>query len=157
MKNEKESIIESINLINKKKKSLKKRKIKISKTINELIVKEKELRKELKKINKNDQLIVSIGYDKRWSSYNCVIKYRTFHFSIYLGNEQKIKNLLQQFHENNINYLKTENMKDEIKKIVSSVIISYLIKHKTNKKLTFSTIIDLYISSGDWDYWRSLQ
>ena len=48
-------------------------------------------------------------------------------------------------------------MKDEIKKIVSSVIISYLIKHKTNKKLTFSTIIDLYISSGDWDYWRSLQ
>ncbi len=157
MKNEKESIIESINLINKKKKSLKKRKIKISKTITELIVKEKELRKELKKINKNDQLIVSIGYDKRWSSYNCVIKYRTFHFSIYLGNEQKIKNLLQQFHENNINYLKIENMKDEIKKIVSSVIISYLIKHKTNKKLTFSTIIDLYISSGDWDYWRSLQ
>ena len=156
MENKKNTIINAISLINSKKKSLKKRKTTISKSINELIIKEKELRKELKKINKTDQLIVSIGFDKRWSNYNCIVKYRTFHFSIYLGNEQKIKNLLQQFHENNINYLKIDDIKNEIKKIISSVIVPYLIKHKTHKKLTFLTIIDLYISSGDWDYWRQL-
>jgi len=156
MENKKKTIIKAISLINSKKKSLKKRKTTISKSINELIIKEKELRKELKKINKKDRLIVSIGFDKRWSSYNCIIKYRNFHFSIYLGNEQKIKNLLQQFHENNINYLKIDDIKNEIKKIVSTVIVPYLIKHKTYKKLTFLTIVDLYISSGDWDYWRQL-
>jgi len=156
MENKKKSIIKEINLIDRKKRSLKKSKNKISKSINELIIKERELKKELKKINKIDQLIVSVGFDKRWSSYNCIIKYRTFHFSIYLGNEQKIKNLLQQFHENNINYLKINEIKNEVKKIVSSVIIPYLIKHKTYKKLTFLTIIDLYISSGDWNYWRQV-
>ena len=156
MENKKNTIINAISLINSKKKSLKKRKTKISKSINELIIKEKELRKELKQINKTDQLIVSIGFDKRWSSYNCIVKYKTFHFSIYLGNEQKIKNLLQQFHENNINYLKIDDIKNEIKKIISGVVVPYLIKHKTHKKLTFLTIIDLYISSGDWDYWRQL-
>ena len=156
MENKKNNIIKAISLINSRKKYLKKRKKTISKSINELITKEKELRKELKKINKTEQLIVSVGFDKRWSSYNCIVKYKTFHFSIYLGNEQKIKNLLQQFHENNINYLKIDDIKNEIKKIVSSVIVPYLIKHKTYKKLTFLTIIDLYISSGDWDYWRQL-
>tara|TARA_B100001059_G_C17686569_1_gene502636 strand:- start:203 stop:673 length:471 start_codon:yes stop_codon:yes gene_type:complete len=156
MDDKKNNIIKAIRLIDSKKKSLKKRKTTISKTINELTIKEKELRKELKKINKTDQLIVSVGFDKRWSSYNCIVKYRTFHFSIYLGNEQKIKNLLQQFHENNINYLKIDDIKNEIKKIVSSVIIPYLIKNKTHKKLTFLNIIDLYISSGDWEYWRQL-
>ena len=156
MGDKKNTIIKAIKLIDSKKKSLKKRKSTISKTINELTIKEKELRKELKKINKTDQLIVSVGFDKRWSSYNCIVKYRTFHFSIYLGNEQKIKNLLQQFHENNINYLKINDTKNEIKKIVSSVITPYLIKNKTHKKLTFLNIIDLYISSGDWEYWRQL-
>ena len=156
MENKKNNIIKAISLINSRKKYLKKRKKTISKSINELITKEKELRKELKKINKTEQLIVSVGFDKRWSSYNCIVKYKTFHFSIYLGNEQKIKNLLQQFHENNINYLKIDDIKNEIKKIVSSVIVPYLTKHKTYKKLTFLTIIDLYISSGDWDYWRQL-
>ena len=156
MENKKNNIIKAISLINSKKKYLKKRKKTISKSINELITKEKELRKELKKINKTEQLIVSVGFDKRWSSYNCIVKYKTFHFSIYLGNEQKIKNLLQQFHENNINYLKIDDIKNEIKKIISGVVVPYLIKHKTHKKLTFLTIIDLYISSGDWDYWRQL-
>ena len=156
MENKKNNIIKAISLINSRKKYLKKRKKTISKSINELITKEKELRKELKKINKTEQLIVSVGFDKRWSSYNCIVKYKTFHFSIYLGNEQKIKNLLQQFHENNINYLKIDDIKNEIKKIISGVVVPYLIKHKTHKKLTFLTIIDLYISSGDWDYWRQL-
>ena len=124
--------------------------------INKLKIEEKELKKELKKINQSDQLIVSVGFDKRWSSYNCIVKFRTFHFSIYLGNEQKIKKALQQFHKNDINDKKIEDIKTEIKQMVSSVIAPYLIKYKTKDKLSFATIIDLYIDSGDWDYWRSV-
>ena len=156
MNDKKKYITETLQLIESKKKSLKLKKIKIIKSINALKIEEKELKKELKKINQSDQLIVSVGFDKRWSSYNCIVKFRTFHFSIYLGNEQKIKKALQQFHKNDINDKKIEVIKTEIKQMVSSVIASYLIKYKTKDKLSFGTIIELYIDSGDWDYWRSV-
>ena len=156
MNNKKKYIIERLKLIERKKKLLKLKKIKIIKSINALKIEEKELKKELKKINQSDQLIVSVGFDKRWSSYNCIVKFRTFHFSIYLGNEQKIKKALQQFHKNDINDKKIEDIKIEIKQMVSSVIAPYLIKYKTKDKLSFGSIIDLYIDSGDWDYWRSV-
>lgn len=156
MNDKKKYIIETLQSIETKKKSLKLKKIKIIKSINALKIEEKELKKELKKINQSDQLIVSVGFDKRWSSYNCIVKFRTFHFSIYLGNEQKIKKALQQFHKNDINDKKIEDIKTEIKQMVSSVIAPYLIKYKTKDKLSFATIIDLYIDSGDWDYWRSV-
>ena len=156
MNDKKKNITETLQSIKTKKKSLKLKKIKIIKSINALKIEEKELKKELKKINQSDQLIVSIGFDKRWSSYNCIVKFRTFHFSIYLGNEQKIKKALQQFHKNDINDKKIEVIKTEIKQMVSSVIVPYLIKYKTKDKLSFRTIIDLYIDSGDWDYWRSV-
>ena len=156
MNDKKKYITETLQSIEAKKKSLKLKKIKIIKSINALKIKEKELKKELKKINQSDQLIVSVGFDKRWSSYNCIVKFRTFHFSIYLGNEQKIKKALQQFHKNDINDKKIEVIKTEIKQMVSSVIAPYLIKYKTKDKLSFGTIIDLYIDSGDWDYWRAV-
>ena len=156
MNDKKKYIIEILQSIETKKKSLKLKKIKIIKSINALKIEEKELKKELKKINQSDQLIVSVGFDKRWSSYNCIVKFRTFHFSIYLGNEQKIKKALQQFHKNDINDKKIEDIKTEVKQMVSSVIAPYLIKYKTKDKLSFETIIDLYIDSGDWDYWRSV-
>ena len=156
MNDEKKYITEALQSIEAKKKSLKLKKIKIIKSINALKIKEKELKKELKKINQTDQLIISVGFDKRWSSYNCIVKFRTFHFSIYLGNEQKIKKALQQFHKNDINDKKIEVIKTEIKQMVSSVIAPYLIKYKTKDKLSFGTIIDLYIDSGDWDYWRAV-
>ena len=156
MNDKKKYITETLRSIETKKKSLKLKKIKIIKSINQLKIEEKELKKELKKINQSDQLIVSVGFDKRWSSYNCIVKFRTFHFSIYLGNEQKIKKALQQFHKNDINDIKIEDIKTEIKQMVSSVIAPYLIKYKTKDKLSFETIINLYIESGDWDYWRSV-
>ena len=156
MNDKKKYITEKLQSIETKKKSLKLKKIKIIKSINALKIEEKKLKKELKKINQSDQLIVSVGFDKRWSSYNCIVKFRTFHFSIYLGNEQKIKKALQQFHRNDINDKKIEVIKTGIKQMVSSVIAPYLIKHKKKDKLSFGTIIELYIDSGDWDYWRSL-
>ncbi len=156
MNDKKKYITETLQSIEAKKKSLKLKKIKIIKSINALKIEEKELKKELKKINQSDQLIVSVGFDKRWSSYNCIVKFRTFHFSIYLGNEQKIKKALQQFHKNDINDKKIEVIKTEIKQMVSGVIAPYLIKYKTKDKLSFGTIIDLYIDSGDWDYWRAV-
>ena len=156
MNDKKKYIKKALQSIETKKKSLKLKKIKIIKSINALKIEEKELKKEHKKINQSDQLIVSVGFDKRWSSYNCIVKFRTFHFSIYLGNEQKIKKALQQFHKNDINDKKIEDIKTEIKQMVSSVIAPYLIKYKTKDKLSFETIINLYVESGDWDYWRSV-
>ena len=134
MNDKKKYITEKLQSIETKKKSLKLKKIKIIKSINALKIEEKELKKELKKINQSDQLIVSVGFDKRWSSYNCIVKFRTFHFSIYLGNEQKIKKALQQFHKKDINDKKIEDIKTEIKQMVSSVIVPYLIKYKTKDK-----------------------
>ena len=125
MNDKKKYITETLQSIETKKKSLNLKKIKIIKSINALKIEEKELKKELKKINQSDQLIVSVGFDKRWSSYNCIVKLRTFHFSIYLGNEQKIKKALQQFHKNDIYDKKIEDIKTEIKQMVSSVIAPY--------------------------------
>ena len=41
--------------------------------------------------------IISIGFDKRSSTYICIVKHKKATKSFYLGNESKLKSRLQQF------------------------------------------------------------
>ena len=154
MELEEKSIISSLKIIESKKKFLISKKKRLIKEINSVKIKEDELKKKLKIIKKSSKLIVSIGFDKRWSAYNCIIKFESFHFSIYLGKEKKIKEILQQFYSEDISGRKLIIIKDEVKKIVSTIIPNYLRKFKSKENLTFSKIIELYISSGEWSYWK---
>ena len=154
MNNKKQIIVDKIKKLELKKNKLKEMKTKIIKSIYLLNIEEKELRSDLKKFNQSNRFIVSIGFDKRWSCYNCIIKFRKLHFSIYLGNEKKIKKLLQQFHQDNIKDRRIEDIKIEIKQIVSSVTPTYLKQNNTKNKLSFKKIIDLYVERGEWNYWR---
>ena len=152
IKDEKE-LINLLKLINSRSKSLSIKKREITKTIQGLKNQEKKIKKDLRSLEKKSKFIVSIGLDKRWSTYNCIVKYQSFHFSFYLGKEKKIKKLLQQFYRED---LRDKNMKfinTQIKKIVQSVVPNYLKKYKSKNKLKFDKIISLYLSSGEWDYW----
>ena len=145
------SLIKSLR--SKQKKLLKKKKETIIK-INNLRLEEQKLMKQLKSIKKLDQLIVSIGFDKRWSTYNCIVKFKSFNFSFYLGKEVKIKNQIQQFYSVDISKKRIEFIKNEIKQIVSSVVPNYLNKYNSKESISFKKIIELYVSSGEWGYWK---
>ena len=97
-----------------------------------------------------------MGFDKRWSTYNCIVKFEDLHFSFYLGKEKAIKNKLQQFHQKEISRRGEDFMKDEIKKIVKSVVPNYLKIGNSYESLNFKKIIELHILSGEWNYWKEV-
>ena len=92
----------SLNTLKSKKRLLLNKKKKIIKEINAIKIQEKNLRNELKINDGQNKLVVSVGFDKRWSTYNCIVKFKDLHFSFYLGKENAIKNTLQQFHQKDI-------------------------------------------------------
>ena len=152
IKDEKE-LINLLKLINSRSKSLSIKKREITKTIQGLKNQEKKIKKELRSLKKKNKFIVSIGKDKRWATYNCIVKYQSFHFSFYLGKEKKIKKLLQQFYREDLREKNMKFINTQIKKIVQSVVPNYLKKYRSKNKLKFDKIISLYLSSGEWDYW----
>ena len=152
IKDEKE-LINLLKLINSRSKSLSIKKREITKTIQGLKNQEKKIKKELRSLKKKNKFIVSIGLDKRWATYNCIVKYQSFHFSFYLGKEKKIKKLLQQFYREDLREKNMKFINTQIKKIVQSVVPNYLKKSRSKNKLKFDKIISLYLSSGEWDYW----
>ncbi len=116
---------------------------------------------QLKKINKNLVPIVSIGFDKRWATYNCIVKISVASKSFYLGKESSIKKRIQQFHSNNIMDKDINFIKLEIIKIVSTVIMQFIDTKspkdpfKKRVKLNLDNVLDKYVASGEWDYWVS--
>ncbi|HIG90679.1 MAG: hypothetical protein ABGW67_04035 [Flavobacteriaceae bacterium] len=115
----------------------------------------------LKKNNKHLAPIISIGFDKRWATYNCIVKISVASKSFYLGKESSIKKRIQQFHSNNIMDNDINFIKSEIIKIVSTVIMQFIdtksLKNSFKKrvKLNLDNILDKYVASGEWDYWVS--
>lgn len=146
----------SLNTLQSKKKSLLNKKKKIIKEINAIKIQEKEIRNKLKVNEGQNKLVVSVGFDKRWSTYNCIVKFKDAHFSFYLGKEKAIKNKLQQFHQKEISRRGEYFMKDEIKKIVKNVVPNYLKSGNSYESLNFKKIIELYILSGEWNYWKEV-
>ena len=116
---------------------------------------------QFKKINKNLVPIISVGFDKRWATYNCIVQLSVASKSFYLGKEDSIKKRIQQFHSNIIMDKDMNFIKSEIIKIVSTVIMQF-IDTKSQKdpfkkrvKLNLDNVLDKYVASGEWDYWVS--
>ena len=146
----------SLNTLQSKKKVLLNKKKRIIKEINAIKIQEKKLRNELKINEDQFKLVVSMGFDKRWSTYNCIVKFKDLHFSFYLGKEKAIKNKLQQFHQKDISRRGKGFIKEEIKEIVRAVVPNHLKSDNSYKSVNFKKIIELYILSGDWNYWKEV-
>ena len=146
----------SLVTLKSKKKVLLNKKKRIIKEINAIKIQEKKLRNELKINEDQFKLVVSMGFDKRWSTYNCIVKFKDLHFSFYLGKEKAIKNKLQQFHQKDISRRGKGFIKEEIKEIVRAVVPNHLKGDNSYKSVNFKKIIELYILSGDWNYWKEV-
>ena len=115
----------------------------------------------LKKNNKHLAPIISIGFDKRWATYNCIVKISGSTKSFYLGKEKSIKAKVQQFHKNNIMNRGINFLKSEIIEIVSAVIMQFIdpkspkSPFKKTIKLNLENVLERYVASGEWDYWAS--
>jgi len=141
----------SLVTLKSKKKVLLNKKKRIIKEINAIKIQEKKLRNELKINEDQFKLVVSMGFDKRWSTYNCIVKFKDLHFSFYLGKEKAIKNKLQQFHQKDISRRGKGFIKEEIKEIVRAVVPNHLKSGNSYKSVNFKKIyyifeFNLYIS-----------
>ena len=148
----------------KKKLAKKKRKVNIKldsiKENIELIEKKQaKLKPSIKRLKKDFIPTVSIGYDKRWATYICIIKLKRGSKSFYLGKEEDIKKKIGVFYKDDIGRMEIELLKKETLKIVRNVTGEFLSdafnkeKPKGKKKISFDNIINRYIEKGDWDYW----
>ena len=146
----------SLVTLKSKKKVLLNKKKRIIEEINAIKIQEKKLRNELKINEDQFKLVVSMGFDKRWSTYNCIVKFKDLHFSFCLGKEKAIKNKLQQFHQKDISRRGKGFIKEEIKEIVRAVVPNHLKSGNSYKSVNFKKIIELYILSGEWNYWKEV-
>ena len=121
--------------------------------------KQSKLKPSIKKLKKDFIPTVSIGYDKRWATYICIIKLKGGSKSFYLGKEGDIKKKIGVFYKEDISKMDIDFLKKETLKIVRNVIGEFLLnafnkdKQKGKKKISFDNIISRYIDKGDWDYW----
>ena len=143
-----------------KEKMLKEKKKAIINELKKIKINKVRLKSILKNLKKNHIPIVSIGFDKRWSTYNCIIKIKGKSKSFYLGNENGIVDKIQQFYIQDLSKKKTDFIKDEVSSIVKSVVLDFYDKEylktlsKDEQKLNFKNILDRYFEKGDWTYWR---
>ncbi len=120
-----------------------------------------ELALLLKKNNKHLAPVISVGFDKRWSTYNCIVKISGATKSFYLGKENAIKKKIQQFHSKNIMGRGMNFVKSEVIKITSTVIMQFIDMKSTGDpfkkrvKLNLQNVLERYVASGEWDYWTS--
>jgi len=122
---------------------------------------QKEVLLLLKKNNKHLAPVISVGFDKRWSTYNCIVKISGATKSFYLGKENAIKRKIQQFHSKNIMGRGMRFVKSEVIKIISTVIMQFIDMKspkdpfKKTIKLNLENVLERYVASGEWDYWTS--
>ena len=141
-----------------------------------LQLKKKSILKELRRINKNifinknqilkvsssitlgnEQLVplISIGFDKRSKTYNCIYDIGENKFCIYIGSEKKIRTELREYYMDNIiNELKIDNVISDLKEIIRLTFEDLDFITLSEKKINFSEIMSLYNKSGKWSYWK---
>ena len=141
-----------------------------------LQLKKKNILGELKRINKKilinknevskiyssidigyEQLVplISIGFDKRSKTYNCIYDIGGKKFCIYIGSEKKIRTELQEYYKDNIIYeLKIDDVISDLKDIIRLTFEDLDLKKLSLKKINFTEIMNLYNKSGKWSYWK---
>ena len=145
-----------------KEKMLKEKKKAIIIELKKIKINKLRLKFFLKNLKKNHIPTVSIGFDKRWSTYNCIIKIKGNSKSFYLGNENGIMNKIQQFYIQDLSKKNIDFIKDAVSSIIRSVVLDFYDKEylktlsKDEQKINFKNILDRYFEKGDWTYWRDI-
>ena len=148
---------DKISKLKQKKKNL----IEKKKKVDKLILQGNEIKIKLtNKINlsKHNYIpLISIGFDKRSSTYNCIYHTSHYKYSFYIGNQSKIRNFLKPYYKSDINNF---HITDLIKEVIE-IIRFYFFKNKISsntikkQKLKFKTIMDYYDTYGNWTYWSA--
>ena len=130
---------------------------KVKEKLNKVQIRRKEILNKIKSINKSLFTSSTIVCDKRWNSYICIFKNSVSQKSLYLGNHRTIVNALSPFYSKEEFEDSQEFLKNELKKIISTVQ-DKLIKHNDSNEISFKknklkNIVELYAESGKWDYW----
>ena len=130
---------------------------KVKEKINEVKVKRKEILDKVKLLNNKLFINITIVRDKRWNSFICIFKNSVSQKSLYLGSHNNIIEALSPFYLKEEFEDKSDFLKKELKKIISTVQ-DKLIKINEKNEITFKknklkNIVDLYAESGQWDYW----
>ena len=130
---------------------------KVKEKLNKVQIKKKEIIENIKSINKTLFTSSTVVCDKRWNSYICIFKNSESQKSLYLGNHKSIIKALAPFYPKDEFKDSQEFLKEELKKIISTVQ-DKLIKYNNNNEITFKknklkNIVKLYAESGKWDYW----
>ena len=142
--------------LNKKRKYLIHKKNKIDKSIESLHGEIKSLNKSLSLINFKIKPIISIGLDKRSSTYNCIFDNNGIKYCFYIGNISKIQKILSPYFTFDLNNKSTNFLIDELKKIII-IVFDDLNTNSTilnPKKINLDFIMSKYFKSGRWTNWR---
>mgnify|MGYP005741622871 FL=1 len=161
--NDQKQLFQKLNDINDKLIKYKRRRKKISqerKKIDALIVESEKLCNELTIKIKFDKFslkpFVSIGYDKRSSTYNCIYEINGSKHCFYIGSKTKIRKALEPFQKEDIQLTAFKKLKLQLINIIRIVLtdLSESQSHKEGIKINFQTLIEHYLESGKWTYWR---
>ncbi len=145
--------------LNKKRKYLIHKKNKIDKSIESLHGEIKSLNKSLSLINFKIKPIISIGLDKRTSTYNCIFDNNGIKYCFYIGNISKIQKILSPYFTFDLNNKSTNFLIDELKKIII-IVFDDLNTNSTilnPKKINLDFIMSKYFKSGRWTNWRLIK
>jgi len=164
--NDQKQLFQKLNEVNDKLIKYKGRRKKISqerKRIDALIVEAEKLYEELTIKIKFDKFFlkpfVSIGFDKRSSTYNCIYEINDSKHCFYIGSKKKIRKVLEPFQRDDIQHVSFKNLKLQLINIIK-IVLTDLSKSQTYKectKINFQTVIDHYLESGQWAYWRQVK
>jgi len=156
-------ICEKLSKLNQEVNLLKKNKIKIYNSYLKIKKKIKLIEDQVSNLNNKidfDKIVVkpkiSIGFDKRSYTYNCIYDRGKNKHCFYLGNESTIKSKLKPFHTSDICKQSFKSIKSQLIDVIEIGINQYE-KEKPNcdlKEINFNLIVRKYIESAKWDTWR---
>ena len=103
--------------------------------------------------------IISIGLDKRTSTYNCIFDNNGMKYCFYIGNISKIKKILSPYFTFDLNNKNSNFLVKELKKIII-IVFDDLNTNNTipnPKEINLDFIMSKYFKTGRWTNWRLIK
>jgi len=103
--------------------------------------------------------IISIGLDKRTSTYNCIFDNNGIKYCFYIGNISKIKKILSPYFTFDLNNKNSNFLVKELKKIII-IVFDDLNTNNTipnPKEINLDFIMSKYFKTGRWTNWRLIK
>ena len=103
--------------------------------------------------------IISIGLDKRTSTYNCIFDNNGMKYCFYIGNISKIKKILTPYFTFDLNNKNPNFLVKELKKIIIIVFDDLNTNNSipNPKEINLDFIMSKYFKSGRWTNWRLIK